>query len=66
MNRHIINLKHLIREYEEINRELEDMSNSWEYGTPEEAASCDPSDQYMKTLELEVKMEEIKEVLKKL
>jgi len=42
------------------NREAEEMSEDWEHGTPEAAAMSDPSDQYMKGIELNNKFEEIK------
>lgn len=60
MNEIIRKAKFLIEEYEELNREAEEMSEDWEHGSPEAAAMSDPSDQYMKGIELNNKFEEIK------
>jgi len=60
MNETIRKAKALIDEYEELDAESEEMSNDWEHGSPEAAATSDPSDQYMKGMEIEAKFEEIK------
>ena len=53
-------LEDLIREYRELCRESRDMQYMWEHGSPEEAAMCDPSDQYLKGEEVDSKFKEIK------
>lgn len=59
-------LKELISEYEELCYESEQMSEDWDNGSPESAAMSDPSDQYMKGLEIEEKYNEIKNFLSNL
>lgn len=66
MNEKISDLKNLILEYEELSQELEQMNHDWDYGSPEEAAMADPSDQFMKEQELEQKYYEIKEFMEEL
>jgi hypothetical protein len=66
MNPQIRNLKYLIEEYEELCQNLEQMSDDWENGSPEDAAMSDPSDQYLKGEEASRKYDEIKNVLKEL
>lgn len=63
MNENIRKLKWLIEEYEELCNEADEMREDWENGSPEAAAMSDPSDQYMKGLEIEEKYNEIKDVL---
>lgn len=60
MDEKIRKLKWLIEEYEELCSEAKEMSEDWENGSPEEAAMSDPSDQYMKGMEIEEKYNEIK------
>lgn len=64
MNENIRKVKWLIEEYEELCEEAEEISNNWDSDDPCIAAMSDPSDQYMKGLEIEEKYNEIKEVLK--
>lgn len=59
-------LKELISEYEELCYESVQMSEDWNNGSPESAAMSDPSDQYMKGLEIEEKYNEIKNFLSNL
>lgn len=66
MNENIRKLKWLIEEYEELWNESEEMWEDWENGSPESAAMSDPSDQYMKGLEIQEKYNEIKGVLNEL
>jgi hypothetical protein len=66
MNEKIRQLKYLIKEYEELCDEAEEMSHNWESGSPELAAMSDPSDQYMISLSIENKYNEIKNILEQL
>lgn len=66
MNQKISKLKYLIEEYEDLYQELDDMSEAWENGSPEDAAMADPSDQYLKGEELQEKYNEIKDCLSEL
>jgi len=63
MNEDIIKLKNLIEEYEELCEESEQMSKDWESGSECESAMADPSDKYMKGMQIEEKRNEIKSVL---
>ena len=63
MDENIRKLKWLIEEYEELCNEAEEMSEDWENGSECAAAMSDPSDQYMKGMEIEEKYNEIKGVL---
>lgn len=63
MNQNIVKIKILIEEYEELCSEAVQMEKDWESGSPEVAAMSDPSDQYMKELEIEEKYNEIKKCL---
>ena len=63
MNEDIVKLKRLVEEYVELCEEAEQMSDDWENGSECEAAMADPSDQYMKGIEIKEKCNEIKSVL---
>ncbi len=63
MNVNITKLKYLIEEYEVLYGEVERMSEDWENGDACAGAMSDPSDQYMKGMELEDKYIEIKKTL---
>lgn len=52
-------IRDLIDEIEELDRELDYMDEAWNNGSPEEAALSDPGLQYEKSQEVEEKINEL-------
>jgi len=55
----------MLEEIRDKENTSEAMSEAWDNGSPEEAAMCDPSDQYMLECEIEELWKEFKQVVNK-
>lgn len=59
-------LKYYIEEYEELCDEIAQMQDTWDNGNALNAASCDPSDVYMKAEEINDIEDEINKIIKEI
>jgi len=59
-------VRELLEEIEELERELEYMSDAWDGDDPCEAAASDPGLQYEKEEEIESKIEELKSLFRQI
>ena len=59
-------LKDLIYEYEDLCSDLDYMADAWEGDDPCAAAESDPGLQYEKSMEIDQKVDEIKELFSKI
>lgn len=59
-------IRDLIDEIEELDRELDYMDEAWNDGSPEEAALSDPGLQYEKSQEVEEKIKELENLCKQI